>query len=42
MSEDYRRNIEHGIVVARPVLCGLENATGLTGAPLRPGLAITR
>jgi 2-oxoglutarate dehydrogenase E1 component len=26
MIEDYRANIEHGIVVARPVLCGLENA----------------
>ncbi|MFP4280014.1 MAG: 2-oxoglutarate dehydrogenase E1 component [Halochromatium sp.] len=25
LSEDYRANIEHGIVVARPVLCGLEN-----------------
>ncbi|KAA6187678.1 2-oxoglutarate dehydrogenase E1 component [Thiohalocapsa marina] len=24
--EDYRNSIEHGIVVARPVLCGLDNA----------------
>ncbi len=24
--EDYRSSIEHGIVVARPVLCGLENS----------------
>ncbi len=25
MIEDYRHSIEHGIVVARPVLCGLDN-----------------
>jgi 2-oxoglutarate dehydrogenase E1 component len=26
MVEDYRRSIEQGVVVARPVLCGLDNA----------------
>jgi 2-oxoglutarate dehydrogenase E1 component len=31
MIEDYRDAIEHGVVVARPVLCGLEKATASTG-----------
>jgi 2-oxoglutarate dehydrogenase E1 component len=26
MIEDYRTSIEHGVVVARPVMCGLDNA----------------
>jgi len=26
MIEDYRSSIEHGVVVARPVMCGLDNA----------------
>ena len=32
--EDYRRSIEQGVVVARPVLCGLDNAYRWPGPPV--------